>query len=72
MAAPMPRELPVSVIEIKPEPRGSKTRDQLTAAEKSRILPAIASCSRIVALDERGKDLPPAEPGYSIFVLTAR
>ena len=53
----MPRELPVSVIEIKPEPRGSKTRDQLTAAEKSRILPAIASCSRIVALDERGKDL---------------
>ncbi len=53
----MPRELPVSVIEIKPEPRGSKTRDQLTAAEKSRILPAIAGCSRIVALDERGKDL---------------
>ena len=53
----MPRELPASVSEIKPEPRGSKTRDQLTAAEKSRILPAIAGCSRIVALDERGKDL---------------
>lgn len=53
----MPRELPLSVVEIKPEPRGSRTREQLTAAEKGRILPAIAGCSRIVALDERGKDL---------------
>lgn len=53
----MPRELPLSVVEIKPEPRGSRTREQLTAAEKARILPAIAGCSRIVALDERGKDL---------------
>ena len=53
----MPRELPLSVVEIKPEPRGSKTREQLTAAEKARIAPAIAGCGRIVALDERGKDL---------------
>ncbi|MCP5267501.1 MAG: 23S rRNA (pseudouridine(1915)-N(3))-methyltransferase RlmH [Zoogloeaceae bacterium] len=53
----MPRELPLSVQEIKPEPRGSKTREQLTGAEKSRIQPVIAGCSRIVALDERGKDL---------------
>jgi len=53
----MPRELPASVVEIKPEPRGSKTREQLTAAEKSRIAPAIAGCGRIVALDERGRDL---------------
>jgi 23S rRNA (pseudouridine1915-N3)-methyltransferase len=53
----MPRELPVSVVEIKPEPRGSKSREQLTAAERARIAPAIAGCSRIVALDERGKDL---------------
>ena len=53
----MPRELPMSVVEIKPEPRGSKTREQLTAAEKARIAPAIAGCGRIVALDERGKDL---------------
>ena len=52
----MPRELPLSVVEIKPEPRGSKTREQLTAAEKARILPAIAGCGRVVALDERGKD----------------
>lgn len=53
----MPRELPLSVVEIKPEPRGSKTREQLTAAEKLRIAPAISGCSRIVALDERGRDL---------------
>ncbi len=53
----MPRELPLSVVEIKPEPRGGKTREQLTAAEKARIAPAIANCGRIVALDERGKDL---------------
>ena len=26
----------------------------------------------LATIDERGKDLPPAEPGYSIFVLTAR
>ena len=32
----MPRELPASVTEIKPEPRGSKTREQLLAAEKGR------------------------------------
>ena len=53
----MPRELPLSVVEIKPEPRGSKTREQLTAAETLRIAPAISGCSRIVALDERGRDL---------------
>ena len=53
----MPRELPMSVVEIRPEPRGSKTREQLTSAERARIQPAIAGCSRIVALDERGKDL---------------
>lgn len=53
----MPRELPLAVVEIKPEPRGGKTREQLTAAEKARILPAIAGCGRVVALDERGKDL---------------
>ncbi|MFC5299755.1 23S rRNA (pseudouridine(1915)-N(3))-methyltransferase RlmH [Azospira restricta] len=53
----MPRELPLSVVEIKPEPRGSRTREQLTAAEKVRIVPAIAGCGRVVALDERGQDL---------------
>lgn len=53
----MPRELPASVVEIKPEPRGSKTREQLLAAEKGRIREAVPAGSRIVVLDERGDDL---------------
>ena len=53
----MPRELPVSVVEIKPEPRGSKTREQLLAAEKTRLQPALQGYSRVVILDERGADL---------------
>jgi len=53
----MPRELPASVTEIKPEPRGSKTREQLLAAEKSRIRDALAAGSRLVVFDEKGDDL---------------
>lgn len=53
----MPRELPLSVVEIKPEPRGSKTREQLLAAEKVRLEAALAGFGRIVVLDERGLDL---------------
>jgi len=53
----MPRELTVAVIEIKPEPRGSKTREQLLAAEKSRIREAVQGNQRLVILDERGDDL---------------
>ncbi len=53
----MPRELPASVTEIKPEPRGSKTREQLLAAEKSRLREALPGSCRIVVLDERGDDL---------------
>lgn len=53
----MPRELPLSVVEIKPEPRGSKTREQLLSAERSRLQMALQGYSRIVVLDERGVDL---------------
>lgn len=53
----MPRELPVSVVEIKPEPRGSKTREQLQAAEKQRLRAAMAPGMRLVVLDEKGDDL---------------
>lgn len=53
----MPRELPLSVTEIKPEPRGSKTREQLLAAEKTRLQAALPGFARIVVLDERGTDL---------------
>ena len=53
----MPRELPLSVVEVKPEPRGSKTREQLLAAEKTRLQAALSGFNRIVVLDERGTDL---------------
>jgi 23S rRNA (pseudouridine1915-N3)-methyltransferase len=53
----MPRELPATVTEIKPEARGSKTREQLLAAEKGRIREALPGGSRIVVLDEKGDDL---------------
>ena len=53
----MPRELPLLVVEVKPEPRGSKTREQLLAAEKVRLQAALSSFDRLVVLDERGADL---------------
>lgn len=53
----MPRELPIRVVEIKPEPRGAKPREQLLAAEKTRLQAALAGYARIVVLDERGEDL---------------
>lgn len=53
----MPRELPLAVIEVKPEARGSKNREQLLAAEKTRLLAALQAYGRMVILDERGDDL---------------
>lgn len=53
----MPRELPTAVIEIKPEARGAKTREQLLAAEKARIRELLTGATRLVVLDERGDDL---------------
>ena len=53
----MPRELPLVIVEIKPEPRGTKTRDQLLAAEKTRLRAALQGFDRVVVLDERGADL---------------
>lgn len=53
----MPRELATAVVEIKPEPRGSKTREQLLAAEKARIREHLPNSPRIVVLDEKGDDL---------------
>jgi len=56
----MPRELPLLVVEIKPEARGArgaKTREQLLAAEKTRMQTTLQGFKRIVVLDERGADL---------------
>lgn len=54
----MPREMPVQLVEIKPEPRsGNRNSDSLKAAEAARIRNALPVRARVVALDERGKDL---------------
>jgi 23S rRNA (pseudouridine1915-N3)-methyltransferase len=57
----MPRELPLSIVEVKPEARGSKNREQLLAAEKTRLLAALHGYQRLVVLDERGADLSDPE-----------
>ena len=63
----MPRELPTSVVEIKPEMRGSKTREQLLAAENVRLQAALQGYRRIVVLDERGAlKAAAAEDGTSL------
>jgi 23S rRNA (pseudouridine1915-N3)-methyltransferase len=52
-----PHELKVELKAIKTEPRGSKTVEQLYAAERKRIEEAIPKGTRVVALDERGTSL---------------
>lgn len=52
-----PPELRVELKAVKTEPRGSKTLEQLLAAERKRIEEAIPKGTRIVALDERGTAL---------------
>jgi 23S rRNA (pseudouridine1915-N3)-methyltransferase len=52
-----PHELKVELKTVKTEPRGSKTVEQLYAAERKRIEEAIPKGTRIVALDERGTSL---------------
>lgn len=54
----MPPECRILLKEIKPVERsGSKTAETVMALERGKIEAAIPKGSRIVALDERGKDL---------------
>lgn len=52
-----PPELRVELKAVKTEPRGSRTVEQLMAAERKRIEEAIPKGTHIVALDERGTTL---------------
>jgi 23S rRNA (pseudouridine1915-N3)-methyltransferase len=47
-------DLRLEVKTVKTEPRGSKTRESLLAAERQRIEAAIPRGARVVAMDERG------------------
>lgn len=54
----MPRELPLELVEIKPEPRTmGKTVEAMMAAEAKRIDAALPARCRRIALDERGEAL---------------
>ena len=54
----MPPKSVLELIEIKPEPRTSgKTAAQMLAAEAVRIRAALPKGARVIALDERGKDM---------------
>jgi len=54
----MPPECRIHLKEIKPVERsGSKTAETVMALERAKIEAALPKGSRIVALDERGKDL---------------
>lgn len=54
----MPRDLPLELVEIKPEPRTTgKTIEAMMAAEAKRIDAALPTRCRRIALDERGEAL---------------
>lgn len=54
----MPRELPMTLVEVKPEPRTSgKPVAAMMAAEADRLRAALPPRCRRVILDERGRDL---------------
>jgi 23S rRNA (pseudouridine1915-N3)-methyltransferase len=54
----MPRELPLELVEVKPEPRSTgKTVEVMIAAEAKRIEAALPARCRRIALDERGEAL---------------
>jgi 23S rRNA (pseudouridine1915-N3)-methyltransferase len=52
-----PPEIRIELKAVKTEPRGSKTLENLFAAERGRIEAAIPRGSRVIALDERGTNL---------------
>lgn len=56
----LPPELRLELKAVKTEPRGSRTVDQLMAAERERIEAAIPRGAHVVALDERGTPLTTA------------
>ena len=58
----MPPECRIQLKEIKPVERsGGRTAETVMAQERAKIEAAISKGSRIVALDERGKDLTSAQ-----------
>jgi 23S rRNA (pseudouridine1915-N3)-methyltransferase len=55
-----PAEMRIELKAVKTEPRASKSKETIYAAEKERIQSAIPKGARIVALDERGNTVTTA------------
>jgi len=55
-----PAEFPVSLRELKPEPRDGRQPERIRAAEGDRLRAALPTGCLTVALDERGRDLTSA------------
>jgi 23S rRNA (pseudouridine1915-N3)-methyltransferase len=54
----MPRELPLELVEVRPEPRATgKPVEALLAAEAGRLRAALPRGARRVVLDERGEEV---------------
>lgn len=56
-AARMPREMALSLTEVRTEPRAGKSLPAVLEAEAARIEQALPGRSRVVLLDEHGEDL---------------
>lgn len=57
----LPREARMTLVTVKPEKRASQSSDTLKAAEAVRLLDKIPAGSRLVALDEHGKQVSTRE-----------
>ena len=55
-----PADFPISLRELKPEPRDGRPPERLRAAESERLRAALPAGCLTVALDERGRDLTSA------------
>ena len=57
----LPREARMTLVTVKPEKRANQSSDTLKAAEAARLLDKIPAGSRLVALDEHGRQVSTRE-----------
>ncbi len=57
----MPREARMELVEIKPEKRAGQSADSIKAIEATRLLDKLPAGSRLVALDEHGREVTTRE-----------
>jgi 23S rRNA (pseudouridine1915-N3)-methyltransferase len=57
----LPREARMTLVTVKPEKRAGQSSESLKAAEASRLMDKVASGTRLVALDEHGKQVTTKE-----------